>query len=254
MTASAELTLELDEALRAELRDGEELWYAGMPAPKYAARKTIPIAVFGLFFGGFAAVWITMAVTITWFGGGAGAKGGSPPATAIATDDDAARQGEGDPAGDAPPTAGAGDAAQSTAAGSGTSAPTGVLALLFPLFGLPFLAIGAGLISSPWWAARAARRTGCFVTSQRALRIKVGRSIKVDAWSPSDLGEISKTLYRDGHGCVAFATRLQRTSKGHTRTVSDGFDGVPDPRACEEALLALKASASAKDAPTDAPR
>jgi hypothetical protein len=201
MNSSAELTLEVDEALRAELRAGEELWYAGMPAPKYAGRKMIPIAVFGLFFGGFAAVWITMAAAGAWFGG------------MKATEE------------------------------TGSEVAAGVF-MLFPLFGLPFLAIGVGMISSPWWAARAARNMGCFVTNQRALRIKVGRTIKVHSWGPTDLGEISKALYRDGRGCVMFAQRLQAGAKGRVRTVQDGFDGIPEPRACEEALLALKASAA----------
>ena len=209
MNSSAELTLEVDEALRAELRAGEELWYAGMPAPKYAGRKMIPIALFGLFFGGFALFWITMAAAIAWFGSGA-LNSSSDPSQ--------------DPS-------------------NGGAAAAG-FALFFPLFGLPFLAIGIGMISSPWWAARTARNTGCFVTNERALRVKVGRSIKVDSWGPADLGEISKVLYRDGRGCVSFAQRLQTGVKGRVRTVQDGFDGIPEPRACEEALLALKASAA----------
>ncbi len=217
MNSSAELTLEVDEALRAELRAGEELWYAGMPAPKYAGRKMIPIAVFGLFFGGFAAFWITMAAAIVWFGGGA-LNSSSDPSE---------------------------DASNGTAAAAG-------FAILFPLFGLPFLAIGVGMISSPWWAARAARNMGCFVTNQRALRIKVGRTIKVHSWSPTDLGEISKALYRDGRGCVMFAQRLQTGAKGRVRTVQDGFDGIPEPRACEEALLALKATSRSADGPQTA--
>jgi hypothetical protein len=211
MNSSAELTLEVDEALRAELRAGEELWYAGMPAPKYAGRKMIPIAVFGLFFGGFAAFWITMAAAIAWFGSGAVDSSSDP----------------------------------SQEASNGGAAAAG-FAILFPLFGLPFLAIGIGMISSPWRAARAARNTGCFVTNERALRIKVGRSIKVESWGPADLGEISKVLYRDGRGCVIFAQRLHAGAKGRVRTVQDGFDGIPEPRACEEALLALKAGAVAE--------
>lgn len=212
MNSSAELTLEVDEALRAELRTGEELWYAGMPAPKYAGRKMIPIAVFGLFFGGFALFWITMAAAIAWFASGA-LNSSSDPSQ--------------DPS-------------------NGGAAAAG-FAVFFPLFGLPFLAIGIGMISSPWWAARAARNTGCFVTNERALRVKVGRSIKVDSWGPADLGEISKVLYRDGRGCVSFAQRLQTGVKGRVRTVQDGFDGIPEPRACEEALLALKASAAERN-------
>ena len=55
MTSIPGLTVELESAVRNELRDGEELWYAGMPSPKHSARRMWPLALFGVFFGGFAA-------------------------------------------------------------------------------------------------------------------------------------------------------------------------------------------------------
>jgi len=68
MPTLAGLTPDIDAAVRNELRDGEELWYAGMPSPSRMGRKMWPIAIFGLFFGGFAAFWITMAAAGAWFG------------------------------------------------------------------------------------------------------------------------------------------------------------------------------------------
>jgi hypothetical protein len=198
MSTIAGLSSELDTAVRNELRDGEELWYAGMPSPSRTARKMWPIAIFGLFFGGFAAFWISAAAWGVWFGNG------------------------------------------------GPQTP-GVF-VLFPLFGLPFLAVGVGMISSPWWTARSARRTACCVTSQRAMQLQHGSSIKVQSWAPRDLDEISKVLHPDGTGTLTFASALVRGSKGRVRTVPQAFYGVPDPRACEEALLALKAMTQ-NDAP-----
>ncbi len=193
MTPLSGLTPELDAAVRDELRDGEELWYAGTPAAKYLARKMWPVALFGLFFGGFAAFWISAAAWGAWFGGGSGKP----------------------------------------ASGTGPF-------ILFPLFGLPFLAVGLGMVTSPLWVGRKAARTACCVTNQRAMQIQCGRSIKVQSWSPSDLCEITKTLHSDGRGTVLFAERYERGSKGGTRTVAEGFYGIPEPRACEDALLALK--------------
>ncbi len=207
MTTIAGLTPELDAAVRDELRNGEELWYAGMPKPWYSARKMLPIAVFGLFFGGFAAFWITMAAAGVWF------VGTQPKENA------------------------------------GAQIASGVF-MLFPLFGLPFLLIGLAMISSPWWIARKARRTACCVTSQRAMQVSVGRSINVQSWSSDELGEISKSIHSDGTGSITFARSLVQGSKGRTRTVTSGFDGVPEPRACEEALLALKAVAKPGEAVT----
>lgn len=197
MTSIPGLTPELDAAVRAELRPGEELWYAGMPSPSRTGRKAIPIAIFGLFFGGFAAFWIAMAAGGVWF----------------------AKKNDGD-----------------------SNVPG--LFMLFPLFGLPFLLVGLGMILSPWWIARAARRTACCVTGTRALQVAVGKSVRIQSWSPADLDEISKELYPDGTGTVTFAKSVTFTSRGRARKSNDAFYGVPDPRACEEALLALKATAS----------
>ncbi len=212
------LSLDVDAAIRAELRPGEELWYAGMPKPWLVARRMLPISVFGLFFGGFAAFWIAMAAVGVWFGTG-GAKA-TPPDTS-------------------------GNEAVSQAAG--------FVFLLFPLFGLPFLLVGLAMILSPVWIARMARRTAYCVTSTRAMQITAGRSTRVRSWSPDEIGDIEKRVYADGYGTLRFARSTTLNSKGRERTVAEGFDGTPDPNACEEALLALKeASRSASDPQTAA--
>jgi hypothetical protein len=214
MPALAGLTPDIDSAVHNELRDGEELWYAGMPSPSRMGRKMWPIALFGLFFGGFAAFWITMAAAGVWFG--------------------------------------AANATEKTGSSGAAGVAAGVF-MLFPLFGLPFLLIGLAMISSPFWVGRKARRTACCVTNQRAMQIECGRSIKVQSWSALDLDEISKTLHPDGTGSLTFASSLVQRAKGGVREVAQGFYGVPDPRACEEALLALKAtSRSASDPRTEA--
>ena len=51
---------------------------------------------------------------------------------------------------------------------TGSSRPTGALAL-FPLFGVPFLLIGLGMLTAPLWAFLAAGRTVYAVTNRRAL-------------------------------------------------------------------------------------
>ena len=203
MTSIPGLTVELESSVRNELRDGEELWYAGMPSPKHSARRMWPLALFGVFFGGFAAFWISMAAAGAWFGG---------------------TQAQGD---------------------SGSKAVSGVF-MLFPLFGLPFLAVGLAMISSPWWVARAARRSACCVTNQRAMEVRIGRSLKVQSWGADDVKEITKSIHADGTGTLLFARSVVRGSKGGTHTLVQGFHGVPDPRACEEALLALKATGVTK--------
>src|SRR5262245_41899019 len=43
------------------------------------------------------------------------------------------------------------------------------IASLFPLFGIPFLLIGLGMVSMPYWAWRSARRSAYVITDRRVL-------------------------------------------------------------------------------------
>lgn len=124
--------------------------------------------------------------------------------------------------------------------GQDPTAPTGVMRIAFPLFGVPFVAVGLGIMSVPLFLARRARTMVCCVTDRRALRVSIGRSVRVDSWMPADIGDVTKEVFADGTGSVNFVQAVARNSRGFARTVSEGFVGVPDPRGCEEALLALK--------------
>jgi len=50
--------------------DGERLIWEAQPIPAIYARSAWPIAIFGLFFGGFAAFWIAAAGGMLWFSDG----------------------------------------------------------------------------------------------------------------------------------------------------------------------------------------
>src|SRR5579875_316473 len=57
----------------------------------------------------------------------------------------------------------------------------GVFSVCFPLWGLPFILIGLGMLSSPFWAIRRAKRTCYALTDRRAIHIEAGafRSVEV---------------------------------------------------------------------------
>src|SRR3712207_4913094 len=52
--------------------------------------------------------------------------------------------------------------------GGGGPGPFGAFFSCFPLFGLPFVLVGLGMLSSPFWMYRRAKRTCYAVTDQRA--------------------------------------------------------------------------------------
>lgn len=190
MPFTRNVPLRLEDALKAELREGEEIRWLGMPDPRRARRAAWPVLAFGAMFAGFAVFWMVIAGAIAW---------------------------------NQAPSPGSAEVQR-----------------FLPVFGLPFLLVGAGIMSVPFFAGRRARRTLCAVTDQRALRVEVRRNVRVDSWSGTDVGEVSKELFADGTGTVHFVRTPVRTRHGAIRLVNEGFVGVPDPRECETALLALK--------------
>lgn len=108
----------------------------------------------------------------------------------------------------------------------------------FALFGLPFVLIGLGGLSSPLWVWRRARRTFHAITDRRALTIVDGRSMKVESWAPDQFERIARTERPDGSGDLLFAT-LQNRSSGSRSPLAVGFRGVANVRDAERELRRL---------------
>lgn len=109
----------------------------------------------------------------------------------------------------------------------------------FPLFGLPFLLIGLGMLSSPWWSYRSALKTLYAITSKRAIIIKRGMSsTSIKNFMPDDLHDLHKVERRDGSGDIFFDS-WSGMAPGNNRTVSQGFIGVDDARSVERILREL---------------
>jgi len=126
----------------------------------------------------------------------------------------------------------------------------------FPLFGVPFVLVGLGVMMAPLWAYLAAGKTVYAVTDKRALIIGGGGLIigghghiigggGVQSYSPASMDEIARFERSDGTGSVYFASRETTTRRGGYRRVRIGFEGIPDVRQVEHLLreqLARKAA------------
>jgi hypothetical protein len=77
--------------------------------------------------------------------------------------------------------------------------------LLFPLWGLPFIAVGLGMLSSPVWAIRRALRTAYLVTNKRAIIMEGGRSRTVRSIGPESFGNILRREHSTGRGDIVFS-------------------------------------------------
>ncbi len=123
--------------------------------------------------------------------------------------------------------------ASSGASGSGNGPPS-ALGLIFPAFGLPFLCVGLFMLSSPWRAARGAKRGLYAITDRRCIiwNAKFGGTMQVTSYRPDDLTQMEREQRADGSGDLIFR-RVVRLSprRGHgtrTQTEAEGFLGVPE--------------------------
>ena len=105
--------------------------------------------------------------------------------------------------------------------------------------GLPFVAVGAGLIASPVWLRRRARETLYALTDRRAVVWEPGwfGSVAVRSYSAPGLGRMSRHERADGSGDLVFEefTTVSHTGDGpHTSTTRRGFLAIDDVHAVED--------------------
>jgi hypothetical protein len=111
----------------------------------------------------------------------------------------------------------------------------------FPLFGVPFILIGLGLLSSPWWGRRKAAGVLYAITDRRVLISEPGwrgaRAVK--SFEPEELQTLERTEQADGSGDLIFSRRSWRDRHGDHRATAVGFIGLPRVREVEAQLRKL---------------
>lgn len=110
---------------------------------------------------------------------------------------------------------------------------------IFPLFGLPFILIGIGLLSSPIWMRRKLLRTVYAVTDRRAIVFEgsaLTSAVTVRSFLPERLTSMARTERADGSGDLVFEQFRQRVGSGST-TVTRGFQSVGQVREVEALIV-----------------
>ncbi len=114
---------------------------------------------------------------------------------------------------------------------------------LFPLFGVPFILVGLGMLSSPLWAYRKAFKTVYVITNQRAITFDGGWSTTIRSYPPDKLQDIYRKEKKNGFGDVIIVRKAWRDSDGDRRTEELGFLGIRNPKDIEQMLKKLGAQA-----------
>ena len=105
----------------------------------------------------------------------------------------------------------------------------------FLLFGLPFVAVGLGMMAAPFWLARRAGRTAWVITSRRIACLTLGRrGVTVRSIAPRDLFAVERTEKADGSGTLKLIFGEGRDSDGDRVERSQTLQGIPDVRRVED--------------------
>ena len=110
---------------------------------------------------------------------------------------------------------------------------------LFPLFGVPFVLIGLGMLSAPLWVYRKAFKTVYVLTDRRAITLDAGWMTTIRSYSPNQLQNIHRKERRDGTGDVILSQRIWSGSEGGQSSMDLGFLNIQNPRMVEQLLRKL---------------
>jgi hypothetical protein len=111
---------------------------------------------------------------------------------------------------------------------------------VFPLFGLPFLLIGLGVILAPLWAFLKGGNTVYAVTNQRVMIITGSSNRSVKSLTPADIVSVEHRERPDGSGDIAITTNaVIRGNNNFTSQVKVALCGIPNVKQVVQQVIQL---------------
>jgi hypothetical protein len=115
-------------------------------------------------------------------------------------------------------------------------------ALLVPVFSLPFVAVGIGMLGAPFWVMSTARRTAFVITDHRIFSVGDGRSVKIESCDPAHIQSLTRKERPDGSGTLKLTTGHYRDSDSDRRTNSFDMPAIPQVAAAQRLIEELMAA------------
>jgi len=112
---------------------------------------------------------------------------------------------------------------------------------VFPLFGLPFLAIGLGIVLAPLWAYLKGRSTVYAVTNQRVMVITGSGNRSVKSFTPNDIAGVEHRERPDGSGDVLIRTNAIMRANNSMSQMTIGLFGVANVKEVAQQVMNLHA-------------
>lgn len=130
--------------------------------------------------------------------------------------------------------------AAGAAASMGDAGP-GILAWAFPLFGLPFVAVGAWMLARPFTPLWERGRVLYVITDKRVLKLALGRTLEVQTLPADRIGPAQRSEDRNGAGTLSLAVRVGRDSDGDRQTEHFVIGAVADVMGAQSAIARIAA-------------
>lgn len=103
-----------------------------------------------------------------------------------------------------------------------------IMGIVFPLFGVPFVVVGLGMMAMPFMAWRWARRTVHVIGDTRLVTITVGRTLKVKTYQTASITRLERTERRNGSGTLKVILGTHRDSDGDKTETIEVFYGIDE--------------------------
>ena len=120
---------------------------------------------------------------------------------------------------------------------------------MMAVFGIPFILIGLGLLTSPIRAYRRALKTVYIITDRRAITFEGGRSTIINSYHSEKLQNVYRKENQDGTGDVIISRREWEDSEGQYRVEELGFLHIRGPQEAERILKKLAGQKNEGDHP-----
>lgn len=120
-----------------------------------------------------------------------------------------------------------------------TTVSSSIIPYLFPLWGIPFILIGVGMLTAPYWMRRKAQKIVYALTDERGLILTPTwrGGVSVRSISPENLTDRTRNQNSDGSGSLLFnrvtVTRHSAGPDGRAYEVPIGFEHIADVRDVE---------------------
>jgi hypothetical protein len=111
-----------------------------------------------------------------------------------------------------------------------------IMAMIFPIFGLPFIIIGIGMMVAPFWAAWKAGRMVHILTEARLVTAVLGRDLSLTSFEPGRVVSLKRVEKADGSGTMTLSLGTYRDSDGDSAEKLETWYGVPAIRGLEDQL------------------